>query len=537
MELSFKNTVTILVFLLLVITAIVVYLFWFNNDQQIKLMKSEERIQEEKTNEFKIPELYPGLNWSQVSDKKFEPSLIIDNIDFVEKRKDILQEYIDLSGIEYVSQTIFEKDKSLEEKLSRKVNEYFLSEFKKKGFRETVDIPDYKITLRGIVADSPGSSIIGFVKYNAGKVRVIVFQEVLEINSDCKVRNINIWNVDDYPECYFGDQFKVFVSNIVNIKDIFPKQFLRLVHNECLEEDEIVNYGIKKKENEISTADIIIADKNNNQEKYRFQIELPIPDHYHPLELHKCGIYAVKSSGYDYKNRTSLPGYKAEIWKYDYKGNGEPVVLIAEDPMGNLKGYKYFFSTDFRVDSQEKYLVLIKSYSNKDDYSLIIKDLKTKQDLFVLSAKDIAEQYPNIVGNFNMREWSKDARYFWGDIFVGAYVKGFFRIDTLNWKTDIFEVLEGVGGGDALNTEKSLVTRHPGYVWTGLDILTEEIKKEWREQGKKSALYLYNLFTKEQILLETTNEPLWFFKPKWLSDTELEYESPTGEKEIYRISE
>jgi len=43
-----------------------------------------------------------------------------------------------------------------------------------------------------------------------------------------------------------------------------------------------------------------------------------------------------------------------------------------------------------------------------------------------------------------------------------------------------------------------------------MDILTEQVKQEWREQGKKSTLYLYNLFTKEQILLETTDEPLWF---------------------------
>ncbi len=64
----------------------------------------------------------------------------------------------------------------------------------------------------------------------------------------------------------------------------------------------------------------------------------------------------------------------------------------------------------------------------------------------------------------------------------------------------------------------------------------DEVNKEkWLKEGKKSGLFLYNLFTKEKIFIVSVEEPLWWFKSNWLSDTELEYELPTGEKKIYKI--
>lgn len=48
-------------------------------------------------------------------------------------------------------------------------------------------------------------------------------------------------------------------------------------------------------------------------------------------------------------------------------------------------------------------------------------------------------------------------------------------------------------------------------------------------------LYIENLFIKERRFIASTTEPLWYFKPIWISDTELEYELPSGEKKIYKI--
>lgn len=307
----------------------------------------------------------------------------------------------------------------------------------------------------------------------------------------------------------------------------------------CLNEDEQADFTIKRlgtypsPDYDRGFIEVMVKKVNTDKEIVKFKIDNIInPSHYHPIELHRCGVYVIKVFNYDPNKTKQDPGYREEIWLYDYNGNGEPLILLAEKPNEFIS----YYSPDFRIDQQEQYIVLEKGYLGKEDYSLVFKDIRIKENKFVLLANIIIEQYPNIIGVFDMREWTKDGRYFWGSISKGAYVFGYFRIDNQNWKTDIFEAPEGVGGGDALNIEKGLVTRHPGYIWTGMDILTEQIKQEWREQGKKSTLHLYNLFTKEQMLLETTDEPLWFFKPRWLSDIELEYYLPTGERKIYKIA-
>ena len=51
----------------------------------------------------------------------------------------------------------------------------------------------------------------------------------------------------------------------------------------------------------------------------------------------------------------------------------------------------------------------------------------------------------------------------------------------------------------------------------------------------KYVLDLHNLFTKERVLLETVSDPGWFYKPQWISDTELQYTMPSGEVKIYKL--
>lgn len=313
------------------------------------------------------------------------------------------------------------------------------------------------------------------------------------------------------------------------------EQKQEISYGPCLADNDVASYKINKKEGEVSTADIIVSSKEAKEKKYYFEIELPIPNHYHPIELHKCGVYAAKSFNYDYTARKPLAGYRAEIWKYNYARDGEKIILLDENISENPEGYKHFFSSDFRVSPNEQYIVLQKGYLVQDNHALVVKDLDTKEDIFTLLSKDIAKQYPNIVGGFNMREWTNDGKYFWGDIFEGAYVRGYFRIDVQDWKADIFEVPNGAMGGFPLNINTGYVVIQPGQIWTGIEEVTKELKERYRKEGKKSYLYLYNLFTKEKLLIETVGEPLWSFKSKWISDTELQYELPDGEEIVYVI--
>ncbi len=53
--------------------------------------------------------------------------------------------------------------------------------------------------------------------------------------------------------------------------------------------------------------------------------------------------------------------------------------------------------------------------------------------------------------------------------------------------------------------------------------------------GQQSSLVLYNLFTEQRTLLETVDDPGWFYKPKWISDDELEYRMPSGDVKTYTL--
>lgn len=306
----------------------------------------------------------------------------------------------------------------------------------------------------------------------------------------------------------------------------------------CLKKNQQADFKIERLgkypsvEYNMGSAEIIIKDNGNEILKFRID-NIVNPSHYHPLEIHKCNVYVMKGFNFDYTKSKALPGFSVELWKYQYNGSGERIFELAgEDDRGKAEIY---YSNDFRIPTDEKYLVLEKGYLGKDDYALVIKDLNTTQDVFEFSTKSVAQQYPDRVGSFGMLEWTNDSRYFWGDIFDGAYDLAYFRIDVQNWKAEIFEAADGSMGGMPLNINTGYVPIQPGLVWTGDVESTQELKQKEMQEGKKSSLYLYSLFTKEKVLIETTDEPQFFFKPNWLSDTELQYILPSGETKIFTI--
>ena len=312
----------------------------------------------------------------------------------------------------------------------------------------------------------------------------------------------------------------------------------------CLKDSWEVDYEFEIKKTPLSDVNIFIKNKDSQEIISFFQIE-NIRKNYHPIELHKCSVYIIRMFNYDYQKTKQEPGYKAELWKYDYNGKGEFILLFHEKiSKDGEKIYKSYYGTDFRISPDEKYAVLEKwtitefdkgGYVDGKDKSIVIKNINTKENIFILSAKSIRKQNPNVVGSFGFDKWTEDGRYFWGVISEGAYVKGYFRIDTQNWKTDIFEAPNGAMSGSPLNINTGYFPIQPGQVWTGDFQMTQELKEQYKKEGKKSLLYLYNLFTKKKIFIVDNEEPLWWFKPRWLSDTELEYELPNGEKKIYEI--
>jgi len=137
--------------------------------------------------------------------------------------------------------------------------------------------------------------------------------------------------------------------------------------------------------------------------------------------------------------------------------------------------------------------------------------------------------------NFEGGGWTRDGRYFWANIHDGANTLGFIRIDSQDWSVDFLPAPKDVLGGDALNLENGYITVHPGNIWIGINEIEEQEIANRRKEGMGTELYIENLFTKEQHFVASTTEPLWYFKPEWFSDVELQYELPSGEKRIYKI--
>jgi len=306
-------------------------------------------------------------------------------------------------------------------------------------------------------------------------------------------------------------------------------------HGACLSDNETATFNIIGGQTTATSADVIISDKVTGKEKLRFQVDNLFVNHYHLYETHKCSIYIIKEFDFDQKHAKFLPGFRVELWQYKYDGKGVPILTFAgKDAKGQTTVY---YEADFRIDFLETLMALIKGYlGDIDNFATIIKELETKKDVFSLKYKNITSKYPDIEGVFDFNGWTRDSHYFWGHIQQGANILAFFRIERDTWKVDILPAPEGTLGGTAFNPEYGYITYDTGPGWIGVVEVAEQVYDEWRKAGKKIDFYVYNLFTKEKTLLATIDDPSWSFQQKWISDTELEYELPGGEKKIYKIN-
>lgn len=301
-------------------------------------------------------------------------------------------------------------------------------------------------------------------------------------------------------------------------------------HDACLANDEIVDYTIDEKyAKEIKIpavpTTIYIKDKSSDTVRYSFVIDNFLP----MIRVQKCGVYVVKKfSENDYT-------YNDELWRYDYNGIGTKIFTLASFKDKKLNGISY--GTAFTIDPQEKYISLERSYLGQPDYALVIKDAKTLADVFVLTLDNVKKINPNIQnGIFGLGNWAPDSKYLWGTLFDGALDTAYIWVKTGSWKVEVFSPSPDLPSG------AERIINFSGYVayadfptFFGIDIIAKQEQEKFKEEGRQKHLYLYNLRTKEKKLITNTADPTWRFNIKWLSDTELQYEMPNGEKKVYTI--
>lgn len=297
----------------------------------------------------------------------------------------------------------------------------------------------------------------------------------------------------------------------------------------CLGENEYADVEIKKADeywSNTGTLSITVKNRAQNNQTIRKFVVNDVFLTYHPYEIRRCGVYVIRVFNFDSKHNKFLEGYSVELWKYDYFGKEENLIVLSDND----------YDFDFRVDLIEEYIALVRGYMGSENYSLIIKKLSSNEDEFVLPRQLLFEKYPNFFGGFGLYQgWTKNDSAFWANLFSGAHVEAFVRILRDTWLYDVLPAPEKTQGGDALNMERGLVTYNTGPGWIGIHELAQEIYNEWRTEGKIVELHVYNLFTKDDIIVATSSDPSWWGKPRWRNENELEYELSDGVQKVYTV--
>lgn len=299
----------------------------------------------------------------------------------------------------------------------------------------------------------------------------------------------------------------------------------------CLGEDESADFPSSEKSNTFynwpssSTIDVYVKNKTTDETLSTFKIKNLDYENVHPLEFHQCAVYTLREFG-----TNSLPGYRVELWKYDYAGNGKKLFDMLVEGATSTTNY---YEPEFRIDPNEKYLAL----DTRQD-AFVIFDPKTLQILFTLPISDIEKQEPNIIGfvQFYPGGWSTDGRYFWFDFDAFADIIGFVRIDTSNWSYQAFAAPPTTMGGDAFNPDNGIVTyRTNAAPWTADAAIDQQYRDQAKQSGQITSFYLYDLLTKQNYLVATTTDPTYYYRPQWLSSSTLEYRLPSGATTTYTI--
>ena len=144
-------------------------------------------------------------------------------------------------------------------------------------------------------------------------------------------------------------------------------------------------------------ADKLVMEKNN----FHFTISNVVSNAV-PPEIRKCGIYVEKL----FKD----PPRRYEVWKYDYSGKGERIMVLDEyDERGmSLKDSVNASYSTFKIDETETYIALVRSwYGELEKHALVVKDLKTLNNVYVITIKDLIEKYGINIGTIQLSDARK----------------------------------------------------------------------------------------------------------------------------------
>ncbi len=292
----------------------------------------------------------------------------------------------------------------------------------------------------------------------------------------------------------------------------------------CLANNEIASYTTTNNRNKriADVGTVVVANKEDGTQIFSFSINDVDASHYHGYELHNCGIYVIRQFNYDYLHGSAMPGYRQELWKFGYNGISMKLTEVY----------------DFRVSPNESTLSFSPFLTTSTDSSVILENLKTKQTVFTILPSEVAQQNPNIIADigFYPGGWSDDSKYFWFNFSQAADVLGFVRFNTSDDSYQAFTAPTTTMGGDAFNPNTGMTTYETNVApWTGSSEIDQQYRNQAAQSGQVSSFYVYDLLTKQNYLVATTTDPTYYFQPKWLSDSVLQYTLQSGATSTYAV--
>ena len=312
-------------------------------------------------------------------------------------------------------------------------------------------------------------------------------------------------------------------------------------HSPCLADDEYVDYPINRQYPEyqkVAQIPVVISVRNKTTKnvKLSFTVENVPSAESEQLELHKCGVYILREF-----QQGQL--WSRELWRYDYSGQGNKLLILLQTQNGEIIKTGPQFYAYFYIDPDEKYLALDLGPLGSSNQAMIVKNLASPDlpDVLTVTGQDILKAAPSLSQNRSAEPvgWSSDGRYLWGgsgEIDQSNTV--YFRINIHDKSNlEVFPMPSDAVyfGPPKLDTGYIIYVYGPPF--TGISEETKIVNDEWKKAGKSKSLFLYNLFTKTKILVAASDDPGWYFDEHWLSDTQLQYTLPSGEKKVYTIGQ
>lgn len=314
-----------------------------------------------------------------------------------------------------------------------------------------------------------------------------------------------------------------------------------LTGTRCLKDTEKAMYEILD-EGRPGKIRISVFDTMASTTVWKRELSVPSTTHIHSYELQRCSFYLHRAENYDFQQNKALPGYVWDLRRYKYfnDGLGKRVMVISQNLSGETGKRENLYGSMFVVDLSDTYISLERSVLGKPDYALVIKNIETGEDEYVLTLDEVLKEHSNVAGSFDVGKWvmRPDGEYLFTTIYDGSRIMAYVYVKLGTWETRIYETppdqMAGVEG--AMPPFAPLMAYTDVIVWAGFAEMTDQLIEEQIASGQKKHLIVANLRTGKKTVVEAV--PIiktHRFKMAWISDTELEYTMPDGAKKIYRV--